>query len=41
MHAHWGPHYFPAFNVADAAISIGAVLVILDSLLEGRARRTA
>ena len=39
VHAHWGPHYFPAFNVADAAISIGAVLVILDSLLEGRARR--
>ena len=41
VHAHWGPHYFPAFNVADAAISIGAVLVILDSLLEGRARRAA
>jgi signal peptidase II len=42
VHAHWGPHYFPAFNVADAAISIGAVLVVLDSLLEGRrARRTA
>ena len=41
VHAHWGPHYFAAFNVADAAISIGAVLVILDSLLEGRARRTA
>jgi len=41
VHAHWGPHYFPAFNVADAAISIGAVLVILDSLLEGRARRKA
>jgi len=37
--AHWGPHYFPAFNVADSAISIGAVLVILDSILEGRARR--
>jgi len=41
VHAHWGLHSFPAFNVADAAISIGAVLVILDSLLEGRARRTA
>ena len=41
VHAHWGTHYFPAFNVADAAISIGAVLVILDSLLEGRARRKA
>ena len=41
VHAHWGTHYFAAFNVADAAISIGAVLVILDSMLEGRARRKA
>jgi signal peptidase II len=42
VHAHWGVHSFPAFNVADAAISIGAVLVILDSILEGRrARRVA
>ena len=41
VHAHWGLHSFPAFNVADSAISIGAVLVILDSLLEGRARRAA
>jgi signal peptidase II len=41
VHAHWGHHYFPAFNVADAAISIGAVLVILDSVLEGRRARQA
>jgi signal peptidase II len=42
VHAHWGAASFPAFNVADAAISIGAALVILDALLEGRrARRTA
>ena len=42
VHVHWGMHSFPAFNVADSAISIGAVLVILDSLLEGRrARRVA
>lgn len=26
---HW---YFPAFNVADSAISVGAVLMVLDSL---------
>jgi signal peptidase II len=41
VHAHWGQHYFAAFNVADAAITIGAVLVILDSLLEGRRARRA
>lgn len=30
---HWGPHYFPTFNIADAAISIGAALLLLDMLL--------
>jgi signal peptidase II len=39
--AHWGTHYFPAFNVADAAISIGAVLVIFDALMEGRRKKNA
>jgi signal peptidase II len=33
---HWGVHYFAAFNVADSAISIGAVLLLLDSLLSRR-----
>jgi signal peptidase II len=38
---HWGGWHFPAFNVADAAISIGAALVIFDSLREAlRERRT-
>jgi signal peptidase II len=30
---HQGNWYFPAFNVADSAISVGAVLLILDELL--------
>ena len=29
--AHWDQHYFPAFNVADSAISVGAVLLFLDA----------
>ena len=30
--AHIGPHHWPAFNVADSAISIGVVLLVLDML---------
>ena len=29
---HYGGHYFPAFNIADSAISVGAALMIFDSL---------
>jgi signal peptidase II len=38
---HWGAAHFPAFNVADAAISVGAACVILDSLLEHRREKRA
>lgn len=40
VHAHWNDAWFPAFNVADAAISVGAVCVIVDALLESRRART-
>ncbi|MFU8763148.1 MAG: signal peptidase II [Haliea sp.] len=33
---HYGGYFFPAFNIADSAISVGAVLMILDSLLAPR-----
>ncbi|MEO8389433.1 signal peptidase II [Polaromonas sp.] len=35
---HWRDWYFPSFNIADAAITIGAACLILDELL--RVRRT-
>jgi signal peptidase II len=41
VHVHWNQASFPAFNVADAAISIGAVCVILDALLESRRAKRA
>lgn len=37
---HWDGHYFPAFNVADAAITVGAVLLVLESLFGGRGARS-
>jgi signal peptidase II len=36
IHFHWRQWEFPAFNVADAAITVGAALLILDALLERR-----
>ena len=38
---HQGNWYFPAFNVADSAITVGAVLLILDELLRMTARRAS
>jgi len=36
IHAHWGGAYFPAFNIADSAITVGAVLLMLDAFREKR-----
>jgi len=33
---HWAGWHFPAFNVADSAISVGAAALILDELLRVR-----
>ena len=39
IHVHWGNAYFPAFNVADMAITIGAGLILLDAFRDWRASR--
>jgi signal peptidase II len=33
---HWAGMHFPAFNVADSAITLGAICMILDELLRVR-----
>lgn len=35
---HWKDAYFPAFNVADSAITVGAILMLLDAWFGGRRR---
>ena len=30
---HWSGHHFPAFNVADSGISVGAVMLIIDGFI--------
>lgn len=35
---HWGYQHFPAFNIADSAITVGAMLILLDIVLGARRR---
>lgn len=38
---HWGPSYFPTFNIADAGISVGAALLLLDMVLNPEPQKSA
>ena len=40
FHLHWGTWSFYIFNIADVAITIGVILLIVDLLGLGRARKS-
>ncbi|MCM8854284.1 MAG: signal peptidase II [Candidatus Thiodiazotropha sp.] len=38
LHFHYQGHYFPAFNVADSAITVGVAIMLFDALILAKKR---
>jgi signal peptidase II len=36
LYFHFNDYYWPAFNIADAAITIGAAIIIYDSIFKNK-----
>lgn len=39
LSVHWQQWYFPAFNLADSAITVGAVMLLTESFFGGRRKK--
>jgi signal peptidase II len=39
LSVHWDRWFFPAFNIADSAITVGAAILLFESFYEGRRKR--
>jgi signal peptidase II len=40
LHFHYQQHYFPAFNVADSAITLGVIIMLYDALILAKRRES-
>lgn len=41
IHVHYGAWNFPAFNLADSAITVGAIMLVIDSVFFEKNRQVA